>query len=341
MVVDETRSIHEAKLNKSHPILAPDTGYSTSSMIPSLPQSATPWAADIQNVYQTLNDIYNRANNALTFNAMDAFRMRYHYNNVLQDAIPLLDAVEQHTKAGEVQLIAWLEEVVNSYKLLICQLQDAAATTTGKCVVQLSQSHLSLLTYRHSDTAHVQNVEPVTTQHSHRPGRPRKHIDHAFLEEAMKPGRNITIATLARQLGVDRKTIYNYLKKYNLSKEFTAISDEDLDHLVHDFRTKYPESGIRYLRGFLRTHNIRIQRHRAMASLARVDGLGQVLRRRRKKIQRRQYKVSRPNALWHMDGHHKLIHWGIVIHGVVDGYSRTVKEALLVLLIYILTLFIR
>ncbi|KAF9486694.1 hypothetical protein BDN71DRAFT_1561091, partial [Pleurotus eryngii] len=197
-------------------------------MIPSLPQSATPWAADIQNVYQTLNDIYNRANNALTFNAMDAFRMQYHYNNVLQDAIPLLDAVEQHTKAGEVQLIAWLEEVVNSYKLLICQLQDAAATTTGK----------------HSDTAHVQNVEPVTTQHSHRPGRPCKHIDHAFLEEAMKPGRNITIATLARQLGVDRKTIYNYLKKYNLSKEFTAISDEDLDHLVHDFRTKYPESGI-------------------------------------------------------------------------------------------------
>ncbi|KAG5222584.1 Integrase catalytic domain-containing protein [Salix suchowensis] len=249
MVVDETRSIHEAKLNKSHPILAPDTGYSTSSMIPSLPQSATPWAADIQNVYQTLNDIYNRANNALTFNAMDAFRMQYHYNNVLQDAIPLLDAVEQHTKAGEVQLIAWLEEVVNSYKLLICQLQDAAATTTGK-MSSLSQ--------------HSTHIDQAASQ-THRP---------CFLEEAMKPGRNITIATLARQLGVDRKTIYNYLKKYNLSKEFTAISDEDLDHLVHDFRTKYPESGIRYLRGFLRTHNIRIQRHRAMASLARVDGLG-------------------------------------------------------------------
>ncbi|KAE9382610.1 hypothetical protein BT96DRAFT_778281, partial [Gymnopus androsaceus JB14] len=34
--------------------------------------------------------------------------------------------------------------------------------------------------------------------------------------------------------------------------------------------------------------------------------------------------VSRPNALWHIDGHHKLIMWGFVIHGVVDGYSRIV-----------------
>jgi hypothetical protein len=42
-------------------------------------------------------------------------------------------------------------------------------------------------------------------------------------------------------------------------------------------------------------------------------------------IQRWQYKVSRPNALWHMDGHHKLICWGIVIHGIIDGYCHTVS----------------
>ncbi|KAI6149917.1 hypothetical protein BKA82DRAFT_4339055 [Pisolithus tinctorius] len=35
-------------------------------------------------------------------------------------------------------------------------------------------------------------------------------------------------------------------------------------------------------------------------------------------------KVSHPNALWHMDGHHKLVHWGIVIHGIIDGYCHTV-----------------
>jgi hypothetical protein len=30
------------------------------------------------------------------------------------------------------------------------------------------------------------------------------------------------------------------------------------------------------------------------------------------------------NSLWHIDGHHKLIPWKIVIHGGIDGFSRMV-----------------
>ena len=32
--------------------------------------------------------------------------------------------------------------------------------------------------------------------------------------------------------------------------------------------------------------------------------------------------MSRPLALWHFDGNHKLIRWRFVIHGCVDGFSR-------------------
>ena len=39
---------------------------------------------------------------------------------------------------------------------------------------------------------------------------------------------------------------------------------------------------------------------------------------------RRVYNVAGPNALWHLDGHHKLIHWGFVSHGCIDGYSRLI-----------------
>ena len=28
--------------------------------------------------------------------------------------------------------------------------------------------------------------------------------------------------------------------------------------------------------------------------------------------------------VWHLDGHHKLIRWGVVIHGIADGYDHTV-----------------
>ena len=41
-------------------------------------------------------------------------------------------------------------------------------------------------------------------------------------------------------------------------------------------------------------------------------------------IPRRTYNVTSPNSLWHIDGHHKLIRWKLVIHGGIDGYSRMI-----------------
>ena len=31
-----------------------------------------------------------------------------------------------------------------------------------------------------------------------------------------------------------------------------------------------------------------------------------------------------PNSLWHIDGNHRLIRWKVVIHGGIDGHSRTI-----------------
>ena len=41
-------------------------------------------------------------------------------------------------------------------------------------------------------------------------------------------------------------------------------------------------------------------------------------------IRRRRYSVPGPNSLWHMDGHHSLITWGFVIHGIINGFSRMI-----------------
>ena len=41
-------------------------------------------------------------------------------------------------------------------------------------------------------------------------------------------------------------------------------------------------------------------------------------------INRRIYQVNGPNSLWHIDGHHKLMNRHFVIHGDIDGFSRTV-----------------
>jgi len=108
---------------------------------------------------------------------------------------------------------------------------------------------------------------------------------------------------------------------------FNDISNDDLDNLVREYHQENPVGGRSYIIGRLRAkHSLRIQRHRVIDSINRIDRLGQGMRQCvGKKKERRQYQVPRPNALWHIDGHHKLIAWGVVIHGVADGYSRKVR----------------
>ena len=65
---------------------------------------------------------------------------------------------------------------------------------------------------------------------------------------------------------------------------------------------------------------ILIQRKRVREAIVRISGR----QSRPPPIQRRVYSVPGPNALWHLDGNHKLIRWKFVIHGAIDGFSRLV-----------------
>ena len=92
---------------------------------------------------------------------------------------------------------------------------------------------------------------------------------------------------------------------------YINISDEDLDILVRTFKSHKPASGLSYVVGFLRRHQVCVQRRRIHASLKHIDGLGQALQNY-EAIDRDEYSVPHSNYLWHLDGHHKLIKWGIV-----------------------------
>lgn len=154
-------------------------------------------------------------------------------------------------------------------------------------------------------------------------GRPRKNISASWLTDAVQGKRRITFTKLAELVGVHRHTLRAYLKRYNVYHRFCQISTEDLDLLVRLYKLHKPASGLRYVVGFMRSHGLRIQRKRVRDSMRRVDGLGQVLRNHAA-INRQKYSVPHSNYLWHLDGHHKLIKWGFVIHGIVDGYCHTV-----------------
>ena len=171
----------------------------------------------------------------------------------------------------------------------------------------------------------------MRTVHTGRPGRPRKVLSEPILREMFRPGRNINVSQAARALNVHRHTVERYLRSYRIRKEeYSQLSDEELDALVEEFKKKRPSTGLSYIRGHLLQRGWRIQRDRLLASISRVDGVQKVLRKN-SAIKRRKYISSRPNAVWHMDGHHKLGPWGFIVHASIDGCDRIVGSYLITL----------
>ena len=130
-----------------------------------------------------------------------------------------------------------------------------------------------------------------------------------------------TVPQIAELLQVLTRTIER-LAEYNMSaRTLSIIADEELDNEVRSIKSFHSNCGSNNLAGYLASRNIRVPRQRLRQSLQIVDPMG-IAERRCRAIQRRVYSVSRPLALWHLDGNHKLIRWRFVVHGCIDGFSR-------------------
>ena len=117
-----------------------------------------------------------------------------------------------------------------------------------------------------------------------------------------------------------RRTLLTIIS--NSKKQYYQLSEE-LDTLVEEFKKKRPTTGLSYLREHLLQQRWGIQRDRPLASISPVDSVQKVLRKNLA-IKRRKYISCRPNAMWHMDGHHKLGPWGFVVHASINGCDSIV-----------------
>ena len=155
----------------------------------------------------------------------------------------------------------------------------------------------------------------------HATGRPQIPISEEQLVTLLD--LHFSNVDIANMLQVSPRTVRRRIIQYGLQEEasFTEVSDTDLDTITRQFVDTHPNSGERSLAGYLRGIGLRIKRSSVRESLFRVDPRG-VQTRFRQALHRRCYHVCMPNSLWHIDGHHKLIRWRIVVHGGIDGYSR-------------------
>ena len=140
---------------------------------------------------------------------------------------------------------------------------------------------------------------------------------------------NFSLPQISEILGVSLSTVNRRLKDYGLSvtQTYSTISATELDKITQQLVSEFPNCGYRRMTGFLWARGIHVQQIRVRESMKRSDPEGVLLRSLQlTPISRRVYNVTCLLALWHLDGHHKLIRY------VFNVYDKCYK---LILYVYI------
>lgn len=134
-------------------------------------------------------------------------------------------------------------------------------------------------------------------------GRPKVAIHKDQLQYLVEQG--FRVKDISEMFMCCTRTIERKMKKYNIIlRNYTPICDPD--GVVKEITSLFPNGGEKTVSGRLKSYEILIKRERVREALRRVDPLG-VRARCRSVLHRRVYSVPSPNALWHIDGYHKLI----------------------------------
>lgn len=118
----------------------------------------------------------------------------------------------------------------------------------------------------------------VSLKHSGKPGRPSKEINSNWLCSSLSPGCNLSITALTKAIGIHHNTLSKKIHGLGIVQRWSEISDQELDQLVSYFKINWPNSGLQYIQGFLRSHDLHIQREQVRLSYAQVNPIGIFLR---------------------------------------------------------------
>lgn len=202
-----------------------------------------------------------------------------------------------------------IDELVVQLDMLIYHLNQLRAVPQED-VVSLANVHSIMVTLRdeehHSCSLLNSGMHISQMERREGRGRPRYHITEEQLASLLQ--LNFTCGDMATMLGVSLRTIRRRMSEYNLSVRayYTDIDDSGLDHAISELKGEFPNCGYRIMDGLLRQQGIRVTQFCLREAMHRVDTNG-VTVRFADFIHRRRYHVSGPQALWHMDGNHKLI----------------------------------
>lgn len=135
---------------------------------------------------------------------------------------------------------------------------------------------------------------------------------------------NYSWTKIAEILQISRQTLYRRLQEFGIDTcKFSPITESDLDSTLKDIKVSHPSSGEVMMQGHLLYRGIKVPRAKLRSAIHRVDSIN-TTSRQTSVIRRRVYSTPCPNAVWHVDGNHKMIRWRMIIHAGVDGFSRLI-----------------
>jgi hypothetical protein len=215
-----------------------------------------------------------------------------------------------------------LESVCYSFATLIDNLNTDQNTFT--LVTDVFTALKSIQGMVSNEVEHIQSINDsksyrCPTLQTNRPGWPKYDITKNQLEFLQSKH----FSWVTKLLHVSTRTLRRRKNELGIDDNFSVISEEELTRIMEEIIKVTPNIGQSRMVGALRARGLNIQRHRVRECLRTIDPIGTTLRWN-PRIYRRKYHVPHPNALWHIDGNHKLIRWRFVIHACIDRYSRLV-----------------
>lgn len=244
----------------------------------------------------------------------------------------ILDDVEKVFKSNnfDMELAESQVEVIDQTIGLIRSLREGfdlnSVDKDNLDILFAAFTDVLVILRRHTITPSTLAVDSITLEMERRGnrGRPCIKIPAEMLEELR--GIGFTWTKIAQMLGVSRWTVHRRVVEYGLDnmRGFDGLTDEALDEIIRTYINSHGgATGYNLISGYIKSLGLRIQRRRIRERLAKLDPENTALRWG-VVVSRRKYFVPWPNSLWHLDGHHSLIRWKLVIHGCIDGFSRRI-----------------
>ena len=153
--------------------------------------------------------------------------------------------------------------------------------------------------------------------------RERKFVDIDVVTRLRQIGLSWKIIAQHPDVNVSRDVLLKWRKEVAFVEPKQTIDSDNLDKLVADHTICQPRRGEISIAAHVSCVGFKVSRKQLRESIHRVDPSG-VEERSRKRIKRAVYHSDGPHHCWHIDGNHKLIRWGIVIHGCIDGCTRNI-----------------